>query len=110
MGQRQRTQELRCRPSRFVSSLIVLSMVKQGQTSLASLSTLHESVAQHSGAPCACSSLAHRLDDKEAIGFSPYSCPRRLAYYVFAFHDSEELGPRMLARISKRTGLKPEEL
>lgn len=31
------------------------------------------------------------------------------APYVRAFHDREELGPRMLARISKRTGLKPEE-
>jgi predicted RNA binding protein YcfA (HicA-like mRNA interferase family) len=29
---------------------------------------------------------------------------------VFAFHDSEELGPRMLARIAKHTGLKPEDL
>jgi predicted RNA binding protein YcfA (HicA-like mRNA interferase family) len=24
--------------------------------------------------------------------------------FVFAFHDDEEIGPRMLARISKRTG------
>lgn len=30
--------------------------------------------------------------------------------YVFAFHDGEELGPRMLARISKHTGLKPTDL
>ena len=30
--------------------------------------------------------------------------------YVFAFHDSEEIGPRMLARIAKRTGLKPNDL
>jgi predicted RNA binding protein YcfA (HicA-like mRNA interferase family) len=30
--------------------------------------------------------------------------------YVFAFHDSETLGPRMLARISKSTGLRPEDL
>jgi predicted RNA binding protein YcfA (HicA-like mRNA interferase family) len=30
--------------------------------------------------------------------------------FVFAFHDSEEIGPRMLARISKRTGLRPEGL
>jgi predicted RNA binding protein YcfA (HicA-like mRNA interferase family) len=29
---------------------------------------------------------------------------------VFAFHDDEELGPRMLARIAKVTGLKPEDL
>ena len=29
---------------------------------------------------------------------------------VFAFHDGEELGPRMLARVAKRTGLRPEDL
>ena len=29
---------------------------------------------------------------------------------VFAFHDKEEIGPRMLARIAKHTGLKPEDL
>lgn len=30
--------------------------------------------------------------------------------FVFAFHDGEEIGPRMLARLSKRTGLKPNDL
>jgi predicted RNA binding protein YcfA (HicA-like mRNA interferase family) len=30
--------------------------------------------------------------------------------FVFAFHDREEIGPRMLSRIAKRTGLKPEDL
>ncbi len=30
--------------------------------------------------------------------------------FVFAFHDGEEIGPRMLARIAKRTGLRPEDL
>jgi len=29
---------------------------------------------------------------------------------VFAFHDSDEIGPRMLARIARTTGLKPREL
>lgn len=29
---------------------------------------------------------------------------------VFAFHDGEEIGPRMLARIAKRTGLQPDDL
>ena len=29
---------------------------------------------------------------------------------VFAFHDSEEIGPRMLARIARNTGLTPEDL
>jgi len=30
--------------------------------------------------------------------------------FVFAFHEDEELGPRMLARISKKTGLDPQDL
>jgi predicted RNA binding protein YcfA (HicA-like mRNA interferase family) len=29
---------------------------------------------------------------------------------TFAFHDSEELGPKMLARMAKNTGLKPDDL
>jgi predicted RNA binding protein YcfA (HicA-like mRNA interferase family) len=29
--------------------------------------------------------------------------------YVFAFHDRDEIGPKMLTRISKRTGLTPED-
>jgi predicted RNA binding protein YcfA (HicA-like mRNA interferase family) len=32
------------------------------------------------------------------------------ADYVFAFRDEEEMGPRMLARIAKRTGLTPGDL
>lgn len=30
--------------------------------------------------------------------------------FVFAFHDGEEIGPRMMARVARRTGLKPEDL
>jgi hypothetical protein len=29
---------------------------------------------------------------------------------VFAFHDDEEIGPRMLARLAKKTGLRPDDL
>ena len=29
---------------------------------------------------------------------------------VFKFHNNEEIGPRMLARIAKHTGLTPEDL
>lgn len=32
------------------------------------------------------------------------------ADYVFAFHDKDEIGQKMLARIAKHTGLKPEDL
>ena len=30
--------------------------------------------------------------------------------FVFSFHDSEETGPRMHARIAKHTGLTPDDL
>jgi predicted RNA binding protein YcfA (HicA-like mRNA interferase family) len=30
--------------------------------------------------------------------------------FVFAFHDGDEVGPRMLARIAKHTGLTPDDL
>ncbi|BAP88418.1 YcfA family protein [Burkholderiales bacterium GJ-E10] len=30
--------------------------------------------------------------------------------YVFAFHDGDEIGPRMLARVAKHTGLTPGDL
>jgi len=30
--------------------------------------------------------------------------------FTWAFHDGEEIGPKMLARIAKQTGLKPEDI
>jgi predicted RNA binding protein YcfA (HicA-like mRNA interferase family) len=37
---------------------------------------------------------------------------RRPGYpdFTWAFHDGDEIGPRMLARIGKRTGLAPQDL
>jgi hypothetical protein len=29
---------------------------------------------------------------------------------VFAFHDGDEIGPKMLARLAKHTGLRPDDL
>ncbi|HTR02908.1 MAG TPA: type II toxin-antitoxin system HicA family toxin [Thermoanaerobaculia bacterium] len=29
---------------------------------------------------------------------------------IFAYHDNEELGPKILARIAKETGLTPDDL
>jgi predicted RNA binding protein YcfA (HicA-like mRNA interferase family) len=29
---------------------------------------------------------------------------------IFSFHDQDEIGPKMLSRISKKTGLTPEDL
>jgi predicted RNA binding protein YcfA (HicA-like mRNA interferase family) len=42
---------------------------------------------------------SHRV--LERVGF---------AVYVFAFHDSEEIGPRMIARIARHTGLRRDDL
>lgn len=30
--------------------------------------------------------------------------------YTLAFHDNEEIGPGLLARIAKKTGLQPDDL
>jgi hypothetical protein len=30
--------------------------------------------------------------------------------FTWAFHDGEEIGPKMLARIAKKTGLRPDDL
>jgi len=30
--------------------------------------------------------------------------------FVFAFHDGEDIGPKMLSRIAKHTGLEPNNL
>ena len=42
---------------------------------------------------------SHRILERE--GFQDY---------VFAFHDGEEIGPKMLPRIARHTGLKPDDL
>ena len=42
---------------------------------------------------------SHRILERE--GFQDY---------VFAFHDGEEIGPKMLPRIARHTGLKPDGL
>jgi len=40
---------------------------------------------------------------------SPYA-REGWADYVFAFHDADEIGLRMLARVARGTGLRPEDL
>jgi predicted RNA binding protein YcfA (HicA-like mRNA interferase family) len=30
--------------------------------------------------------------------------------YTWSFHESDEIGPKMMARIAKHTGLKPSDL
>ena len=49
--------------------------------------------------------LPHRLAAQREAGSHKTLVREGWPDFVFAFHDSDEIGPRMLARISKRTGL-----
>ena len=54
----------------------------------------------------------HRIGWQIKRQSGSHRTPSRDGYsdYVFAFHEGEEIGPRMLARIAKRTGLTPGDL
>jgi predicted RNA binding protein YcfA (HicA-like mRNA interferase family) len=48
---------------------------------------------------------------KRQTGGSHFTLEREgFADYTWAFHDSVEVGPKMLARIAKHTGLTPEDV
>ncbi len=50
------------------------------------------------------------LDDQTVAQDLPTRSSSGWLDYVFAFHDREEIGPKMVARIAKHTGLAPEDL
>ncbi len=53
----------------------------------------------------------HWLGNQASIRVTPNTLARSgWADFVFSFHDDDEIGPRMLARIAKHTGLRPEDL
>jgi hypothetical protein len=56
------------------------------------------------------SSPASRMDHQTQSGSHKTLSRPGWPDMVFAFHDGEEIGPRMLARIAKHTGLRPEDL
>jgi len=56
------------------------------------------------------STVTKWLDDQAANRLASYPDKAGPPDYVFAFHDDEEIGPRMLARIGKHTGLRPDDL
>lgn len=68
--------------------------------------------------PLAVSQSQKRTSALHSIGWSvkrESGCPKTLqpaGYqdHVFAFHDGKEIGPRMLSRIAKHTGLEPGDL
>jgi predicted RNA binding protein YcfA (HicA-like mRNA interferase family) len=57
-----------------------------------------------------------RIGWREKLRVSTSGSHRQLEHpnytyeFTWAFHDREEIGPKMLARIAKRTGLKLEDI
>jgi len=47
---------------------------------------------------------------REGRGSHRVFCHDNWPDFVFSFHDKDEIGPRMLARIAKHTGLQPGDL
>jgi predicted RNA binding protein YcfA (HicA-like mRNA interferase family) len=58
----------------------------------------------------------HRIGWREKPRISKGGSHKQLEHsnyrdeYTWAFHDGDEIGPKMLAKIAKRTGLKPEDI
>ena len=67
-------------------------------------------MAVHQGQTPACRVVWHRMEVKRQSGSHRTLVREGWPDMVFAFHDGEEIGPRMLARIAKHTDITPEDL
>ena len=81
---------------------------------MSGLRSPHDSLAIDQVAARACSSSADMQTGwtikRETKGSHRVLSRPGWADYIFGFHGRDEIGPRMLNRIAKRTGLKPEDL
>jgi len=59
---------------------------------------------------CSLRCAAHRLGHQTSARLASRARASGWPDFVFAFHDNDEIGPRVLARIAKHTGLRPEDL
>lgn len=80
-----------------------------GPTFSAFRSKLHERLAKHTDPTVVDFSPANRLASKAADRVAPCAGQREIARFRFAFQDGEEASLRILARIVKKTGLRPED-
>jgi hypothetical protein len=67
-------------------------------------------VAEHQGSSRLQSSAQERLDIPSQVGSHKKLTHPNYGNYTWAFHDNEEIGPAMLARVAKKTGLEPSDL
>src|SRR3989442_12630047 len=104
MARAKRQLSRRYRRLRCGSLLNASSMAKPVLISSAFLSRLRDCLAEHprsTGASCASTGW---LGAQASIRLSSNLSRDGWPDFVFAFHDNEEIGPRMLARIAKQTG------
>ena len=67
-----------------------------------------DTLAEHESEKSPSGFATHRLEDQD--GSHRILERDGSADYVFAYHDGEEIGPQMLARMGRRTGLIPDDL
>jgi hypothetical protein len=67
-------------------------------------------MAKHTSESIVVLSSASRLADTATIWITRTLSREGWPDCIFAFHSGDEIGPRMLARIAKKTGLRPEDL
>lgn len=62
------------------------------------------------GQACSRCAFTHWVEYQAGVRFSQIFSRPGWPDVVFAFHDKEEVGPKMLARIAKHIGFKPDDL
>ena len=73
-------------------------------------SELHERMVECAREARAGCTTPHRLGNQAPDRLPQGSSRDGWPDVVFAFHDQDEIGPRMLARLAKHTGLQPNDL
>ena len=87
-----------------------LNMTKAGLSQFRFQSHRCEPVAFLQGPTRSCGASLDRVVNQGQSGSHRTLSRSGSPDFVFAFHDGEEIGPKMLARIAKHTGLAPEDL
>jgi predicted RNA binding protein YcfA (HicA-like mRNA interferase family) len=85
-------------------------MARRGRISSKFFSTLRDELAQHACIRVLAALLRIGWVVKRQSGSHRTLFREGWPDVTFAFHDSDEIGSRMLARIAKNTGLTPEDL
>ena len=53
---------------------------------------------------------SHGMEGRAPNRIAPAIAPPARGEYTFAFHDRDEIGPVMVGKVAKKTGLTPEDL